>query len=104
MKHKTFELKDGYTKKNPEVNTFREMTVDEAKLLMPGDRVPFICRDGTQRDITINGLPKMWKKTPGKVEVPLKFGLYEYSYAVEIYGDNGLTGYVSNLLVLVEKE
>jgi hypothetical protein len=58
---------------------FRDMTLEEAKNLHRGMRVWFRANDGTARMVTINGQPKTWKRTPERVEVPVKYGLYEYS-------------------------
>ena len=73
------EYRDGYDRtKNPRSINARPMRVDEAKQLRPGDRVPFVANDGTIRHVTINGAPKTWKRTPGRCEVPVKYGMYEY--------------------------
>lgn len=72
-------LRDGYSRlKNPPTATYRPMTCTEAKSLRPGQRVPFEANDGTARLLTVNGAPKTWKRSPG-VEVPIKYGLYEYA-------------------------
>lgn len=31
----------------------------------------------------INGQPKTWKRQPDKVQIPYKYGLYEYGYITE---------------------
>jgi hypothetical protein len=31
----------------------------------------------------VNGQVKFWKRTPGKFKLPVKFGLYQYSYVTE---------------------
>ena len=72
-------LSNGYDRrKNPPKNKFRYMTVREVKKLRSGERVLFLANDGTQRDITINGKPKVWARSPG-VRVSLKYGLYEHT-------------------------
>lgn len=72
-------LHSGYDRtKNPETATFRPMTIDEAKQLQPGARVPILATDGTARLVTINGAPKTWKRDASRVEVPVKYGMYEY--------------------------
>ena len=81
-------LVDGYSRiKNPSSARYRSMTIAEAKLLRAGERIPFLCQDGTCRDLTINGRPKVWKTRPGHVKVPIKYGRYEYGYA-EAYTEN----------------
>lgn len=53
------------------------MTVEQAKQLQYGDRI--YTHDG-RRVITlkVNGAPKVWKRSPERVEVPVKYGLYTY--------------------------
>lgn len=66
---------------------FRVMSLDEMKQLHPGQHVFFLTRHGTYREVKINGMPKLWKTRPNDVEVPVKYGLYEYSYARYINGE-----------------
>lgn len=33
--------------------------------------------------LKINGKPKRWKHHPERIRVPIKYGLYEYSYLTE---------------------
>jgi hypothetical protein len=95
----TMELKSGYDRrKNPPTATFRRMTTSEAKRLRPGDRHPILANDGTARLVTINGGVKTWKRSPERVEVPVKHGMYEYAKASNI----GETGEVDLLLVQVD--
>lgn len=56
----------------------RTMTLDEVKALRPGQRVMFLDNNGRVRGLTINGRPRTWKRDPSRVEVPVKYGLYEY--------------------------
>lgn len=78
----TFKLRDGYDRtKNPPVATYRYMTPEEAKQLYVGQRVDFLALDGTVKQLTINGRVKTWKRDTERIEIPLKYGLYEYSYA-----------------------
>lgn len=73
------EAADGYDRsKNPRMLKFRPMTVDEARALKRGSRPKFLARDGTLRDIKVNGAPKTWKRDLSRVEVPVKYGMYEY--------------------------
>lgn len=76
----TLTLANGYDRrKNPEVNTYRPMTVEEAKKLYSGQRVWFLAADGTAKQAKVNGAPKTWKRDSGRVEVPVKYGLYEFA-------------------------
>lgn len=74
----TMTLANGYDRrKTPEVNTYRSMTVEEAKGLHSGQTVWFRANDGTARHAKVNGAPKTWKRDSARVEVPVKYGLRE---------------------------
>lgn len=76
------ELKNGYTKKDK--HNFRPMTEEEVLQLGYGDRVWFLANDGSVRQVKVNGRVRTWKKrSPTRnytIEVPLKYGLYEYDH------------------------
>ena len=75
----TFKAVSGYDRrKTPESNTYRVMTLDEVKALKYGDHVDCLDNHGRVRTIKINGKVRRWKRQPDKVEVPCKYGLYEY--------------------------
>jgi hypothetical protein len=81
------------------------ITIDEIKSLKPGDYIYQIERyinpidkvagNGTlvryylDKEACktvrwkVNGQLKLWKRTPGKFKLPIKFGLYQYSYITE---------------------
>jgi len=47
--------------------------------------------------VKVNGVSKIWKRSPDKVRIPYKYGLYEYGYITEldevrvpIYADDGV--------------
>lgn len=69
--------------KNPAKVKFRTMTLEEAKTLSYDDHIWFIRNDGKAGQLKINGQPKTWKRTPNRVSVPIKYGMYEYSYFTE---------------------
>lgn len=71
------QLKSGYSKDNT-VEEYRAMTLDEAKLLQYGDHVSFMDKSGQARIMKINGAPKLWKRSPNRVEIPGKYGMYEF--------------------------
>jgi len=77
----TMSLKSGYARQSgdPETFLYRPMTIEEAKLLQYGDHCPFMDKNGNARNIKINGAPKTWKRSPNRVEVPAKYGMYEYA-------------------------
>jgi len=60
---------------------YRPLTIEEIKQLRLGDRVQFVSRTHDVRRIKINGAPKTWKTRPHDVKVPVKYGLYEFSYS-----------------------
>ncbi len=61
---------------------FRTMTVDEIKALRYDQIVWFRSIDGSARRAKVNGEPKRWKRQPDRVEVPLKYGMYEHFTAI----------------------
>jgi hypothetical protein len=74
----TMTLRDGYDRsKTPRTLTVRPMTAEEAKELSYGQHALIVANDGTARQVKINGAPKTWKRDPSRVEVPVKYGLYE---------------------------
>lgn len=76
---KTFTARMRYDKrKNPELRTYRYMTATEAKNLRYGDHVSILDMHGNIATVKINGAPKTWKTRPYDVDVPWKYGLYEY--------------------------
>lgn len=39
--------------------------------------------DGSAQRWRVNGAVKTWKRTPGRVQIPIKHGLYAYDYLTE---------------------
>jgi len=78
-------------KKVPELEEYRTMTKEEVLNLASGEQCLFLLQhlrpsplrspDAAYRvgQIRINGKVRTWKKFPDRVEVPVKYGLYEYS-------------------------
>ena len=62
---------------------FRPMTLDEVKQLTYGQHVWFRAVQGDARRAKVNGAPKTWKRDATRVELPLKYGLYEYARMYE---------------------
>lgn len=58
---------------------FRAMTLAEAKALHSGQHVWVLARQGDARRAKVNGAPRTWKRDPSRVEIPLKYGMYEYA-------------------------
>jgi hypothetical protein len=63
------------------------MTFVEVSNLRPGDWVWFVALDHTARRIKINGQVKTWKTRPGNIQVPVKYGMYEYAYIEMVNGE-----------------
>jgi hypothetical protein len=59
--------------------TFRPMTFSEARQLTYGQHVWIHSISGDARRVKINGAPKLWKRSPHRIEISLKYGLYEYA-------------------------
>jgi len=71
-------LKSGYDhKKSAEPSPYRPMTPQEALALTYGQSVPFLARDGTVRTVRVSGKVRTWKRDPNRIELPVKYGLYE---------------------------
>ena len=75
----TYQVKSGYnrTKSAPTI-TVRDLTRDEALAL--SGHAEIISTTGTLRDVKVNGKVRTWKTRPD-IEVPIKYGLYEYATA-----------------------
>jgi hypothetical protein len=70
---------------------FRPMLLQEAFLLKYGDTVWALGRDGSAVRAKVNGKPKTWKRDPGKIEVPYKYGMYEYgTFQSRDFGPDGI--------------
>lgn len=64
-------------KKNPDKILVRCLTFDEVLALQSGQRVPFIRNDGRLSEVKINGKVRTWKRDKDRIEVPVKYGMYE---------------------------
>ena len=65
---------------------FRAITAQEAQNLSLGNQLHFLDPQGNIRECRVSGKPKTWKTRLGHVRVPIKYGMYENSYA-ESYGN-----------------
>jgi len=62
------------------------ITLKQAKALKYGDYVHHKTAknsDGTPQRFRVNGKPKTWKRSPERVQVPVKRGMYEFGYLTE---------------------
>ena len=48
------------------------------RVMATSGHVEFVANDGTLRRLKINGRIKTWKRDPSRIEVSVKYGLYEY--------------------------
>ena len=75
-------LKSGHENALPE-DKAQELTLEEIKALKSGDHVYIRGVCGHLLPVKVNGKPQTWKRSPSKVKVPYKYGLYEYGYLTE---------------------
>lgn len=76
----TFVLRIGYSRHTPESMRFRN-PVNVAEMVNwcnMNTHIWFRCNDGTARQCKVNGRVRTWKRDPNRIEVPIKYGLYEY--------------------------
>jgi hypothetical protein len=65
------------------------LTLAEKKA-MPYSHVFILCQNphnnhfGKFLEVKVNGISKTWKRSPNKVRIPYKYGLYEYGYITEL--------------------
>jgi len=62
------------------------ITLEQAKNLTHGTILYHVTHrnaDGSPQRWRVNGQPKTWKRSPDRVQVPIKHGLYSYDYLTE---------------------
>ena len=62
------------------------ITLEQAKSLKYGDVLHHAVNknaDGTPQRWRVNGKVKLWKRSPNRIQVPLKHGLRSYDYLTE---------------------
>ena len=67
----------GDRKKVPTVRRYRTMTEEEIRALHVGARVLTCDHNGQVAYVRVNGKPRTWKRQPGRLEIPFKYGMYE---------------------------
>ena len=75
----TFEVRSGYSGRN-ETLRFRN-PVDIAEMVSYCNSRSHIAvrdRNGNWRRVKVNGAVRTWKRDPQRIEVPCKYGMYEY--------------------------
>ena len=62
---------------------YRPITLDEAKNVYHGYMFHHVSdrnADGSPTRWKVNGAVKRWKRTPDRIQIPVKHGLYAYDY------------------------
>ena len=62
------------------------ITLEQAKNLTYGQVLHHVSQknvDGTPQRWRVSGKPKTWKRTPSRVSVPLKHGMYDHEHLTE---------------------
>ena len=79
MTQATFEVfRQSDRKKKPDAVTVRKLTRDEIMALGYSRHVPIILNNGRLGECKINGAIRTWKRDPDRVEIPVKYGMYEF--------------------------
>ena len=75
------ELVSGYDRKGKETGVYRNPK-DVAEMVSHCNskaHIWIVCNDGKARQCKVNGKVRTWKTDPRRIEVPLKYGLREYT-------------------------
>ncbi len=62
------------------------ITLDQAKNLKHGDILYHVENKNSDKSPhrwKVNGMVKRWKRSPDRIQIPLKHGLYSYGYLTE---------------------
>ena len=71
--------RQGDRRKTPEVRTYRSLTREEVLALEAGEHSLCVLNNGSIGEVKINGTVRRWKREPDRVEVPVKYGMYEHA-------------------------
>jgi hypothetical protein len=66
-------------KKKPDAVIVRRLTRDEVMQLGNLSHVPVLLNNGRLGECKINGAIRTWKREPDRIEIPIKYGMYEYA-------------------------
>lgn len=63
-----------------DMRTYRRCdTIDNAERICTlQSHIVIECANGDARQVKVNGKVRRWKRNAGRIEIPLKYGLYEY--------------------------
>ncbi len=85
-KEEDLKFYSGNKRLNPSRPRGRAITLNQAKKLRFGQTIYMrdqVNSDGTSVRWRVNGAPKLWKRSPGRVSVPVKHGLRDHGYVTE---------------------
>lgn len=71
-------FRQGDRKENPTPVSVRFMTRDEVLAVSSNSHVKYLLNSGRMGDVKINGAVKRWVRSPDRVEIPVKYGMYEH--------------------------
>jgi hypothetical protein len=75
----TFEIKSGYAKDKRILTVRNPMSVDEMDAHCTKHMHVWLRdRNGLARQVKVNGAVRRWKRDQTRIEVPFKYGMYEY--------------------------
>lgn len=66
-------------RKNPALIEYRAMTREEVLALRYGDHPEVLLNNGRVGVAKVNGAVRTWKRNPSRIEVPVKYGMYEFA-------------------------
>jgi hypothetical protein len=80
MTQETFEVfRQSDKKKKPTPVVVRSMTRDEIMALGYNSHPAVILNNGRLGSCKVNGAIRTWKREPDRIEVPIKYGIYEFA-------------------------
>ena len=66
-------------KVKPDAINVRPMTRTEVMALGYGDHPAVLLNNGRLGSCKVNGAIRTWKREPDRIEVPIKYGMYEFA-------------------------
>ena len=70
----------GYDRrKQPATTPVRPLMREELEGMMVGETLEVVGADGRLRNVKLNGKVRRWKRDAKRIEIPVKYGMYEYA-------------------------
>lgn len=63
----------------PTMLPYRAMTEPEVRALRSGQSVSLVLNNGRVGSVRLNGKVRTWKRDATRLEIPIKYGLYEFA-------------------------